>query len=226
MDLDLLKKNWKEIDFAIEQKVKPVIQEFKGQKSIFTAKTITKKLFRFSIIEFSIWGVAAIWLQYYFQELTPQSFMEFEPLIYIEKLNIIILFVFLALFLWSFNTINTVNNIKFLITKILRTKNVVKSYITYNLFIFNLTFLVSFIWELKHNKEIGVILQNETSLTFAVLMAIGAIVSILFTFFIYKAYYFFYGNFILNFNQIAQNLKHLNSWEFNSVDDIRHSKFN
>ncbi len=226
MDLDLLKKNWKEIDFAIEQKDKPSIQEFKGQKSIFTAKTITKKLFRFSLIEFSIWGVAAILLQYYFKELTPQSFIEFEPLIYIEKLNIVVLLVFLAMFFWNFKTINVLNDIKLLITKILRTKNVVIGYITYNLFIFNLTFLVSFIWELKNNKEIEVILQNETSLTFLGLIAIGTIVSILLTFLIHRAYYFFYGKFILNFSQTALNLMQLNNWEFNSVEDIRHSKFN
>mgnify|MGYP003109875299 CR=1 FL=1 len=209
MEFDLLKKNWQKIDFASEQKDAFSLKEFKGHKSIFTAKTITKKLFLYSLIEFSLWGVAAIGLQYYFQEFTPQSFLEFQPLIYIEKLNFVVLLAFLALFFWSFKSIDTVNNVVNLITRILRVKKVVKGYITYNLIIFNLSFLVSYIWELNNNEEIGEILKNESSFMYVALIFFGATLAIIFTLLVYRAYNFIYGCFILNFDDLTQNLKHL-----------------
>ncbi|MBO0329976.1 hypothetical protein [[Muricauda] lutisoli] len=209
MELDLLKKNWQKIDFDLEQKNASSIKEIKGLKSIITAKTITKKLFRYSLIEFSLWGVAAIGLQYFFQEFTPQSFLDFQPLIYIEKLNFVVLIAFLALFFWSFKSINTTNNILNLITRIFRVKKVVKGYITFNLIIFNLTFLMSYIWELNNNEEIAGILKNESSFMYLALLLFGATFAIIFTLLVYRAYNFIYGRFILNFDDLTQNLKHL-----------------
>ncbi|MEC7264162.1 MAG: hypothetical protein VXW38_10505 [Bacteroidota bacterium] len=210
MELDLLKEKWQKLDFVPKDKISIDTTPSKSHTKLAFG-TITKRLFIFSLVEFFVWGVMGIGFQLYFKDYTPPSFLEFKPLIYLEKVNYVILGVFVTAFLVSFNTIRTLDGIKHLITNILKTKRIVNIYIYYNLIVFVVTFLTSFIWELSYNEEIKTVLENKAAFVYVAIVVFGTALTSAFTFLIYKVYFSIYGRFIIDFNKLAKNLQKLNS---------------
>ncbi|WP_228237342.1 hypothetical protein [Allomuricauda sp. M10] len=208
MELDLLKEKWQKLDFVPQDKIAIDTTPSKSHTKLAFG-TITKRLFIFSLIEFFLWGILGIGFQLYFKEYTPPSFLKFEPLIYLEKVNYVILGVFVTAFLVSFNTIRALDGVKDLIVNILKTKRIVNIYIYYNLVVFVITFLTSFIWELSYNEEIKSVLENKAAFVYLVIMVFGTAFTFAFTYLIYKVYFFTYGRFIIDFKKLAKNLKKL-----------------
>ncbi len=209
MELEVLKENWQKLHFEISnQKIGEIPTKFRN-KSILHSQTITKRLFIFSLVEFFLWGVIGIGFQVYFSDYNPQSFLEFQPLVFIEKLNYVALGLFVLAFLLSFKTINVIGDIKLLIVRILNTKRIVNGYIYYNLAIFAITFLMSFIWELFNNSEVTVLLQDKERFVYVALIVFGVVLTLGFTILIYKIYRFVYGRFIINFESLIKNLRKL-----------------
>ena len=211
MELEVLKENWQKLHFEISnQKIGEIPTKFRN-KSILHSQTITKRLFIFSLVEFFLWGVIGIGFQVYFSDYNPQSFLEFQPLVFIEKLNYVALGLFVLAFLLSFKTINVIGDIKLLIVRILNTKRIVNGYIYYNLAIFAITFLMSFIWELFNNSEVTVLLQDKERFVYVALIVFGVVLTLGFTILIYKIYRFVYGRFIINFESLIKNLRKLDN---------------
>lgn len=211
MELEVLKENWQKLHFEISnQKIGEIPTKFRN-KSILHSQTITKRLFIFSLVEFFLWGVIGIGFQVYFSDYNPQSFLEFQPLVFIEKLNYVALGLFVLAFLLSFKTINVIGDIKLLIVRILNTKRIVNGYIYYNLAIFAITFLMSFIWELFNNSEVTVLLQDKERFVYVALIVFGVVLTLSFTILIYKIYRFVYGRFIINFESLIKNLRKLDN---------------
>gem|GEM_PF-2930926 len=210
MELDLLKEKWQKLDFVPQDKIAIGATPSKSHTKLAFG-TITKRLFIFSLIEFFLWGILGIGFQLYFKDYTPPSFLEFKPLIYLEKVNYVILGVFVTAFLVSFNTIRALDGIKHLITNILKTKRIVNIYIYYNLIVFIITFLTSFIWELSYNEEIKTVLENKAAFVYVIIVVLGTALTSAFTFLIYKVYFSIYGRFIIDFKNLAKNLQKLNS---------------
>jgi hypothetical protein len=211
MELEVLKENWQKLHFEISiQKIGEIPTKFRN-KSILHSQKITKRLFIFSLVEFFLWGVIGIGFQVYFSDYNPQSFLEFQPLVFIEKLNYVALGLFVLAFLLSFKTINVIGDIKLLIVRILNTKRIVNGYIYYNLAIFAITFLMSFIWELFNNSEVTVLLQDKERFVYVALIVFGVVLTLSFTILIYKIYRFVYGRFIINFESLIKNLRKLDN---------------
>lgn len=209
MELELLKENWQKLHFEpSDQKIGGIPTKLQS-KSVLHSKTITRRLFIFSLVEFFLWGLISIGFQLYFSDYNPQSFLEFQPLIFIEKLNYVVLGLFVLAFLLSFKTINVIGDIKQLIIRILNTKRIVTLYIHYNLAVFAFTFLTSFIWELFNNNDVTVLLQDKERFVYVALIVFGAVLTLTFTVLIYKVYRFIYGRFIINFEGLIKNLRKL-----------------
>ncbi|MBR9855096.1 MAG: hypothetical protein GYB37_11065 [Algicola sp.] len=208
MELDLVKKNWKRLDFTANNSIETDFSIIKKKESVLASNT-TKRLFIFSIIEFVLWGVLGIILQFYFQKDIPDSFLQFKPLIYLEKVNYLVLAAFVAAFLWSYNSIKTISGVREMLSRILKTKQLVTYYVYYNIIVFAFTFLTSFIWELFNNEQLTELLKNKHGLIIPGLIVFGIALTFIFTVLVYRAYRFFYERFIINFNGLSVNLREL-----------------
>lgn len=213
MELDVLKKNWNDIRFASDNKEEFLIQLPKLKKSISSVKTVTKRLFTVSMLEFITWGIMSIGLHFLFKDSIPQSFLESRPLIFVEKLNYLALGLFLIAFLISFKAIDIIGDLKLLLSRIILTKRIVSFYIYYNISIFIVTFLFSFTWELFNNEQVGVFLTNRGAGIYALILFFGIAFTIGFALILFKLYQYVYGRFVIDFNRLAHDLKELNKDE-------------
>ena len=117
MELDLLKEKWQKLDFVPKDKISIDTTPSKSHTKLAFG-TITKRLFIFSLVEFFLWGLLGVGFHLYFKDYTPPSFLEFKPLVYLEKVNYVTLAVFVTAFLVSSNTIRIIDDIKRLTTNI------------------------------------------------------------------------------------------------------------
>lgn len=210
MDLDVLKKDW--------QKTKSEHYKFNGtdfsltnhKKSISIGKSVTKRLFVFSILEFFFWGIMGVGFQIYFKDYELQSFTELRALIFLERINYLVLTGFILFFLTTYKSININDSIKILTQRILKTKKIVNYYIYYNIFIFIITFLIGFTWELFNNDDISKVLQNKEEFIYVGLIIFGTILASVFGIFIYKSYTYIYGKLINDCDKLYTNLNELN----------------
>ena len=209
MELDVLKKRWNDIYFEPDNKIAfdPRHLGFKNSKSMM--KTVTKRLFVVSMIEFIVWGVLSIGLHFLFIDSVPRSFLEFKPLIIIEKLNYLALGLFLAAFLFSFKTISVISDVKLLIERTIFTKRIVNYYIYFNVSVFAITFLFSFGWELFNNQEVSILLAEKGAGIYALIMLFGMIFTFAVTFALFKIYHYIYGRFVIDFGTLVRNFKEL-----------------
>lgn len=208
MELDLLKKSWEKLNFETGEDAVPDFSIIRKKESVLALNT-ARKLFVFSMLEFALWGVLGIVLQVYFQKDIPESFLQFKPLIILEKINYLVLAVFIAAFLWSYNTIKTNIGVREMLSRILQSKQLVTYYVNYNIIVFGITFLTSFVWELFNNEQLVVLLQNKHGLVIPGLIVFGTALTLILTVLVHKAYMFFYERFILSFNTLLKNLKEL-----------------
>lgn len=208
MELDLLKKSWEKLNFERGEDAVPDFSIIRKKESILALNT-ARKLFVFSMLEFALWGVLGIVLQVYFQKDIPESFLQFKPLIVLEKINYLVLAVFIAAFLWSYNTIKTNIGVREMLSRILQSKQLVTYYVNYNIIVFGLTFLTSFVWELFNNQQLVGLLQNKHGLVIPGLIVFGIALTYILTVLVHRGYMFFYERFILNFNTLLKNLKEL-----------------
>ncbi|MCK0159511.1 hypothetical protein [Allomuricauda sp. F6463D] len=140
---------------------------------------------------------------------TPQSFLEFKPLILLDKLNYVALGLFVLTFLISFKSINALSDVKLVIHRLLNTKRIVNIYIYYNLAIFVISFMTSFIWELYNNDELKVLLQDKEGFIYVAIIVFGTTLTLAFATIIYKLYRLVYGSMIINFQKHLKNLRKL-----------------
>ena len=209
MELDALKESWRKLNFESLDGIDNSSSSFLKDKSVLSSRLITKKLFWISLIEFAIWGFIGIGFQILFKDFTPQSFLEFKPLILLEKLNYLALGLFVLSFLISYKSIDVMSNVKLLIHRLLNTKRIVNIYIYYNLAIFVISFMTSFIWELYNNDELKVLLQDKEGFIYVVIIIFGTTLTLAFATIIYKLYRLVYGSIIINFQKHLKNLRKL-----------------
>jgi len=209
MEIDALKESWRKLNFESLDGIDNSSSSFLKDKSVLSSRLITKKLFWISLIEFAIWGFIGIGFQILFKDFTPQSFLEFKPLILLEKLNYVALGLFVLSFLISYKTIDVMSNVKLLIHRLLNTKRIVNIYIYYNLAIFVISFMTSFIWELYNNDELKVLLQDKEGFIYVVIIIFGTTLTLAFATIIYKLYRLVYGSIIINFQKHLKNLRKL-----------------
>jgi len=209
MEIDALKESWRRLNFESLDGIDNSSSSFLKDKSVLSSRLITKKLFWISLIEFAIWGFIGIGFQILFKDFTPQSFLEFKPLILLEKLNYVALGLFVLSFLISYKSIDVMSNVKLLIHRLLNTKRIVNIYIYYNLAIFVISFMTSFIWELYNNDELKVLLQDKEGFIYVVIIIFGTTLTLAFATIIYKLYRLVYGSIIINFQKHLKNLRKL-----------------
>lgn len=209
MEIDALKESWRKLNFESLDGIDNSSSSFLKDKSVLSSRLITKKLFWISLIEFAIWGFIGIGFQILFKDFTPQSFLEFKPLILLEKLNYVALGLFVLSFLISYKSIDVMSNVKLLIHRLLNTKRIVNIYIYYNLAIFVISFMTSFIWELYNNDELKVLLQDKEGFIYVVIIIFGTTLTLAFATIIYKLYRLVYGSIIINFQKHLKNLRKL-----------------
>lgn len=209
MELDLLKKRWNDIYIEPDSRIEFDSQNLGFKKSKSMMKTVTKRLFVVSMIEFTIWGILSIGLYFLFRDSVPRSFLEYEPLIIIEKLNYLALGLFLAAFLFSFRTISVISDLKLLIARTIFTKRIVTYYIYFNVSVFVITFLFSFVWELFNNQEVSILLAEKGAGIYALTMLFGMVFTFVVTFVLFKVYNYVYGRFVIDFGRLVQNFKEL-----------------
>ena len=209
MEIDALKESWRKLNFESLDGIDNSGSSFLKDKSVLSSRLITKKLFWISLIEFAIWGFIGIGFQILFKDFTPQSFLEFKPLILLKKLNYVALGLFVLSFLISYKSIDVMSNVKLLIHRLLNTKRIVNIYIYYNLAIFVISFMTSFIWELYNNDELKVLLQDKEGFIYVVIIIFGTTLTLAFATIIYKLYRLVYGSIIINFQKHLKNLRKL-----------------
>jgi len=205
----VLKESWQKLNFESLERLDNCNSLVLKDKSVLSFRLITKKLFWISLVEFAIWGFIGIGLQLFFKDFNPQSFLEFKPLILVEKFNYVILALFVLAFLISFKSINVLSEVKLLINRILKTKRIVNIYIYYNLGVFVISFMTSFIWELFNNEELKVLLQDKEGFIYVAIIIFGTTLTLAFTTLIYKLYRLIYGSMIINFQKHVKNLRKL-----------------
>lgn len=210
MDLDVLKKNWQQSRPEDYKYDSAYFLSSCDEKSISTSKSVTKRLFIFSLSEFVFWGLIGIGFQLYFKEYELQSFIEFKPLVLLEKFNYLALGSFILAFLITYKSINTNNSVKNLMLRILNTKKIINYYIYYNILVFIITFLIGFIWELFNNDEISRILQNKDEFIYGAIIIFGTVMALAFGIIIYKTYTYIYEKLINNFDKLYDDLNELN----------------
>lgn len=209
MELEVLKESWQKLNFESLDRVDNCNSLVLKDKSVLSFRLITKKLFWISLIEFATWGFIGIGFQIFFKDFTPQSFVEFKPLILLEKLNYVALGLFVLSFLISYKSIDVMSNVKLLIHKLLNAKRIVNIYIYYNLAIFVISFMTSFIWEIFNNDELKVLLQDKEGFIYVAIIIFGTTLSLGFATLVYKLYQLIYGSIIINFQKHVKNLRKL-----------------
>lgn len=155
MDLDtslnLLKERLSRTEKFDNESISTIIS--KSKKSSF-------RFFLISFLEFGIWAVLNMVFTVSFKDITPRSFVDFPIIVVIEKLNILVTALFVIVFYLRYRSVSTSKNTFQHISLLYRLKLTAHYYITYNLGVFVLTFLLSFFWEINNNPNVVALLDS------------------------------------------------------------------
>jgi hypothetical protein len=136
-ELDLLKKDWQN-NTNFEQVSESEIYKMLHLKS----SSIVKWILLVSIIEF----VVLNGISFLINDPKYDAFMLLHPFIsFLEKLNYVVIVVFIYLFYRNFKSISVLNSSRKLIKHILKTRKIVTYYIYWNIIIGGVTGALSFI---------------------------------------------------------------------------------
>lgn len=150
-ELDLLKKDWKKNDSNFPKISEQDIYEMLHKKS----SSIVKWIFIISVLEILLWtGISVLTAdENYFKTLENYHI---DTVISIFNIaNYIVIAGFIFLFYKNFRSINANDNVKSLMSSILKTRKMVQYYIWYNLGMIALTFFIIMAATFKYDARIN-----------------------------------------------------------------------
>ncbi len=207
-ELDLLKSHWQKDNIKEKQLSSKEIYPLLLKKS----SSIVKTLFYISIAELVFWIIA-------------NSLPLFMSDSYVDSLNsiygngfflkfltffsytIIILFVYLLY--KSYKSISVTDNSKKLMESILKTRQIIKYYVIYNLTMAFVTMVILFYFAISRNSELMAKLNNADTINLMLLIGIGVAVTAGFVFIIWLFYRLIYGILLKRLNKNYRELKKL-----------------
>lgn len=197
-ELDLLKKDWQKCENSFEQVSEKEIYKMLYMKS----SSVVKWILIVSILEFVILNGIGLLLS----DQTYEKIMILHPFLNaLEKINYLIIILFIYLFYRNYKTISVLNSAKTLLEHILKTRRIVTYYIYWNISIGGFSGVLAGIE--GFNEGLNVKTPSNTK------VIIGAnyftlIISILFIMgFIFLFYKILYGGFLKKLKENYTELK-------------------
>lgn len=201
-ELDLLKKDWKKCENSFEQVSEKDIYKMLHMKS----SSIMKRILIVSILEFVILNGIGLLLS----NETYNKIMNLHPFLNVlEKINYLIVILFIYLFYKNYKTISVLNSSKTLLEHILKTRRIVTYYIYWNIFIGGFSGALTLIESLNESLTIKTpsnsmseIEVNYFTLAISMLFILG---------FIFLFYKILYGGFLKKLKENYNELKKIDS---------------
>jgi hypothetical protein len=196
-ELDLLKRDWQKND-AFNQVSEVEIYKMLHAKS----SSIVKWILIVSILEFVILNGIALFLS----DETYNTIMNLHPFLSaLEKVNYLIILVFIYLFYRNYKAISVLNAVKTLLKHILKTRKIVTCYIYWNIFIGGISGALAGIE--AFNKGLNIKTPSNTKVVieinyFTLLLSMFFTMGIIFLF-----YKILYGGFLKKLKQNYTELK-------------------
>lgn len=200
-ELDLLKRDWQKND-AFKQ-----VSELEIYKMLHTkSSSIVKWILIVSILEFIVLNGIGFALS----DETYNKIINLHPFLGIlEKVNYVVILVFIYLFYKNYKTISVLNSAKTLLEHILKTRKIVTYYIYWNIFIGGLSGAMAGIE--GFNKGLNIKTPSNTKI-FLEVNYITLFISMLFTMgIIFLFYKILYGSFLKKLKQNHTELKKIDS---------------
>ena len=201
MDLDTALENFKRHLSTQEQLTS---QELKGY--LRKSEKMSFRFFLISFLEFATWAFLNFILLVFFQDDIPKSFSEFPIIGVIEKINLVVTALFVALFFYRFKKISTTYDLSEHINSKIKLKVLTYIYVQYNLFVFSIVFLLSCFWEINNNSEISILLKDNAA-NYLIAYLICFALCLLFIYLIKYLYKFLFGKHIIQLKKLRWELK-------------------
>ena len=188
-ELEILKRDWKKKDHSFNQITEKEIYGMLHKRS----SSIEKWILIISIVEIFLWSL----LSFVATDDNYNHRLEILHLnVIIQVLNYInygVILYFIFQFYTNYKKINTTDNIKILMSSILKTRKTVKYYIWYNLAMMFFSLMLVFTFTLLYDPSIIKMTQSVSkSMSVNSFYAIATGVFILFSLLIISAFWLFY----------------------------------
>lgn len=207
-ELDLLKKDWKKNDNQFPKLSEKEIYAMLHKKS----SSIVKWIFIISVLEIILWSVINFFT-------TDDKSIRMLEVYHIKTLMDVIMIInyavivfFIYLFYRNFRSIDTTDNVKSLMSNILRTRKTVKYYIWCNLAMMAITFIIIMAATIKYDNRFTQIAEqvsgsDKSTVFWIFLMGITLVFLIAFLVIFWLFYRLIYGFLLRRLHKNYEELK-------------------
>ncbi|MDP5158998.1 MAG: hypothetical protein NWQ07_10510 [Flaviramulus sp.] len=207
-ELDILKKDWNKANTDYKKLSVKDIYPLLQKKS----SSIVKTLFYISIAELMFWilinSIPYFYSDEYRQKLEIIYSNEYV-LTGITFLTYGIILLFIYLLYNSYKSISVTDNAKNLMKSIIKTRNIIKCYVIYNLVIAGVSLIFGFYHALNNDPNIASQIENFSSKELAIAYAIMIICTVIFILIVYLFYKIIYGFLLKRLNKNYNELEKL-----------------
>lgn len=194
-----ISKMWSKIDFTKFNIDEGRFFEIIKLKSL----SILKKIFYFSIIEFTLSNIFNLFVTFYTFSNDFENVEEEPIIIFLNVFNYLVIMFFIFKFYINYNRIELDSNINELNKNILRSRKTVYLYVKLSLILFNINSLIFAFFYLKEKYpyENEIIINNSvfnSNLFYCSFFCLLSLILIIYTFLVWLLYKFFYFRLINN----------------------------
>ncbi|MFH4967250.1 hypothetical protein V8G61_03510 [Gaetbulibacter sp. M240] len=207
-ELELLKKDWNKSDDHHKKLSGKEIYPMLHKKSSSTVKM----LFYISIAELVLWiGINTIpyLVSTEYREKLNEVYGDGVLMIWLTIISYAIILLFIYLLFKSYKSISVTDNAKKLMESILRTRQIVKYYVLYNLVVAGISLAVGFYQSLHNDPVISEEIKDFSDKQMLVAYAVMIIFSALFILVIWLFYKLIYGLLLKRLNRNYKELGRL-----------------
>jgi hypothetical protein len=202
-ELDLLKKAWKKDEHSYEQVTENQIYAMIHKRS----SSIVKWILMISIVEFIFFRILDLSMFFDDRLIT---FLNQNHLYFYTKIvtitNIIVLTIFIYFFYKNFKSISVASSVKKLMHDIIKTRQVLKIYVWYNLILIGITSFIVIVAEFKYNTAFNHLFYKYS--LFFILCCALFIGLMIFVFWLF--YKIIYGVLLMNLKKNYKELEKIN----------------
>ena len=208
-ELELLKSHWKKEAKAITHKFSSSdIYNMLQKKS----SNIVKTLFYISIAELILWmslNIIPLFCSDTYAESVKMVYGEGYAAEIFTGISYAIIILFIVLLYKSYKSISTLDNTKKLMERILKTRQIVKYYVLYNLVVIGFSMVFGFYFSINHNPELIQNLSHYSSAQMTGFYSILIVLTIVVILLIWLFYKLLYGLLLKRLNRNYSELKKL-----------------